>query len=180
MIQLEQPSVGALEQADARVVAQLHVDLAEAGVDGRDVRGAMLQKAVGKSSGRCANIEAGAAGNVDLPVIQRSGQLQSAPADVGKVIAEEPDGGVNRDGCAGLVDLLLAHQNPPGKDQRSSALTAGGEATLDEHLVETHLFWALQGQAIFRNARFSILHHQRNSLPMRRRAVPARREWPFR
>ena len=47
----EEAGIGALDEADARVVAELHGDLAEAGVDGGDVRGAALQKAVGKAAG---------------------------------------------------------------------------------------------------------------------------------
>ena len=48
---LKKARIGALQQANAGVVAQLHGDLAEAGIDSGDVRGAVLQQAVGKSAG---------------------------------------------------------------------------------------------------------------------------------
>jgi hypothetical protein len=59
----KQAGVGALQQPDARVVAQLHGDLPKAGIDGGDMRRAVLQQAVGKPARRSAHIQAVAAGD---------------------------------------------------------------------------------------------------------------------
>ena len=133
---LKQAGVGALHQADARVVAQLHGDLAEAGIDGGHMRGAVLQQAIGKSAGRGADIEAGAACNRDLPVIERRRELEPAAAHVGLVLAQQANGSIFRDRRARLVNLLLPHQNPAGKDERPGAFAAGSETPLDEQQVE--------------------------------------------
>ena len=121
---------------DARIVAQLHVDLAEAGVDGSHLRGAMLQQTIGKASGRSAHIEARAARYVNLPMAQSRGQLESTAAYVGIVPAKQPDRCVGRNRSAGLVNFLFAHQDPSGKNQRTGALAADGKAALDEHDVK--------------------------------------------
>ena len=43
--------IGFFQQADTRVVAKTEIDLAVAGVHGNDARGAVLQEAIGKSTG---------------------------------------------------------------------------------------------------------------------------------
>src|SRR5208282_6061629 len=67
---------------------------------------------------------------------QSRGQLESAPAYVGVVVPKKTDWGIGRDRSAGLVNFLLAHQNPSGKNQRTGALAADGKATRDEHDVK--------------------------------------------
>ena len=66
----KKPGIGAFHEANARVVAQLHGDLAEAGIDGGNLGCAVLQQAVGKAAGGGAYVEAGAAFDVDLPVVE--------------------------------------------------------------------------------------------------------------
>ena len=124
--------IGTLHEADARVVAQLHGNLAEAGIDGGDMRRAVLQQAVGESASRGANVEAGSARYGDLPVVERRRQLEAAAAHVGQVFAEQADGRVQRNGRARLVDLLFAHQDTAGKDERARTFAAGNEPPLDQ------------------------------------------------
>ena len=73
------------------VVAQLHGDLAEAGIDAGHAGRTVLQQAVGKSAGRGADVEAGPARDSDLPVGQGRGQLEPAAAHIGHVVAQQPD-----------------------------------------------------------------------------------------
>src|SRR5580698_1074004 len=133
----EQASVGALYQRDAGVVAELHGDLAEAGVEGGDVGCAVLEKAVGEAAGGGADVEAGAAGDGDLPMVEGGFQLEAAAADVALLFAEQTDGGVGGDGGARLVDFLLVDQDAAGEDERAGTLAAGHEGTLDECQVKT-------------------------------------------
>ena len=65
----EEAGVGALAEGDAGVVAEALGDLAVAGVDGKNVGCAVLEHAVGEAAGGCADIEAGAGGEVDVPVL---------------------------------------------------------------------------------------------------------------
>ena len=126
---LEEARVGAFHEADAGIVTELHGDLAEAGIDGGDVGGAALQKAVREAAGRCADVEAGAAGDVDLPVIESGGKLEAATADERQIFARAG-------GCAasaatdgpGLVDLLFVHQDAAGENQGAGALAAGDKS----------------------------------------------------
>ena len=104
------------------------------------MRGAVLQQAVGESPGGCSHVKAGSARNVDLPVFKSCGQLQPATAYVGKILAEQTDGRIGRNGSSGLVDLLLADKDAPGNDQRPRPLAAGGKAAIDEEYVEPRSF----------------------------------------
>ena len=128
----ELASIGSLQQADARVDAQLHGNLPEAGIDGGDLGGACLQKAIGKPARGGAHVEAGAALDVDLPVSQRRGQLEPTSAHVGLIFAEQTDGSVGGNRCAGFLHLLLADQNPAGQDERARPLPAGNQSPLDQ------------------------------------------------
>ena len=64
-------------------------------------------------------------------------ELESAAADVAEIAAEEADGGVVGDGVAGLVELLLVHEDAAGEDEGLGALAGGDEAALDDKFVET-------------------------------------------
>ena len=57
--------VEALDDDDARVVAELPVQLAVADVERDDARGAALQQHVGEAAGGCADVEALASANLD-------------------------------------------------------------------------------------------------------------------
>jgi hypothetical protein len=68
-------------------------------------------------------------------MMKRFSQLEAAAAHVGLVFAEQSDGRVGGDRRAGLIDLLLADQNPAGKDERASPFAAGSKPPLDEQNV---------------------------------------------
>ena len=145
----EKACIGALDEANARVVAELHGDLAEAGVDGGDVRGAALQQAVRKAAGGGADVEAGSAGDVDLPVVEGGLKFESAAADVGHVVAEEADGGIGCDGGAGLVDFLFVDQDAAGEDEGAGALAALDQAAVDEQEIDAGFAVCGQGFSSF-------------------------------
>ncbi len=144
----EEAGIGALDEADARIIAELHGDLAKAGVDGSDVRGAALEEAVSKAAGGSADVEAGSAGDVDFPVIEGGLKFESAAADVGHVVAEETDGGIGCNGGAGLVDLLLVGEYAASEDEGAGALATLDESALDEEEIDAG--FAVRGQASVR------------------------------
>jgi hypothetical protein len=72
-------------------------------------------------------------------------EFEAAAADVLEVGAEEADGGVGRDGGAGLVDALLVDEDATGEDEGLGALAGGSVAVVDEELVEAEFFFALFG-----------------------------------
>jgi len=145
----EEAGVGALHEGYAGVSAELHRDLAEAGVDGGDVGCAVLEEAVCEAAGGGANVKAGAAGNGDLPMFEGFFELEAAATDVALLLAEEAYGGVGRNGGAGLVHLLLADENAAGEDEGAGALAAGDQAEGDKEEVNAgfgcllHLFYGL-------------------------------------
>jgi len=147
---------------DARVGAELHGDLAEAGVDGGDVGCAVLQETVSEATGGSADVEAETAGDSDRPVGERACQLEAAAADVLLFFAEQTDGGVLSDGGAGLVDFLVADEHAAGKDEGAGTGSAGDQRALDEKQIETHLCY------LFGWNRFLFqevpLNQQRNAL----------------
>lgn len=132
----EEPGVGAFHEMDARVVAKFHCDLAEAGIDGCDVRGTVLEEAVREASGGCTDVEAGAAGDVDVPAIEGRLELEAAAAHVRHVVAEDPHRSVGANRGARLVDFLLVHEDTPGKDESAGTLATGREVTFNEEQID--------------------------------------------
>ena len=132
----EESGVGALDEVNAGIIAELHGDLSEASVDGGDVCGATLQKAVSESTGGSADVEAGSAGDVDLPVIEGGLEFEATATDEGHVFAEKADGGVGGDGGAGFVDFLLVDEDAAGKDEGAGAFAALDEASFDEEEID--------------------------------------------
>jgi len=139
----EEAGVGALEEGDAGVVAELLGDLAVAGVYGEDRLCAVLQHAVGEASGGGSDVDAGEAGERDGPVGEGVLEFEAAAADVFEVGAQEADGSGGGDGGAGLVDALLVDEDTAGEDESLGALTGGSVALVDEELVEADLLGAL-------------------------------------
>ena len=133
---LEQPGVGALDEADAGVGAELHGDLAEAGVNGDDMGCAMLEEAVSEDAGGGTDVEAGAGGDDDGPVGKGSGELEAAAADVLLLFAEDADESVGGDGDAGLVELLLVDEDATGEDEGAGTGAARNKGSLDEKQVK--------------------------------------------
>lgn len=73
--------VGALQHGDALVGAELPCELAVGGINGMHSRGAVLEQAIGKASGACAEIGAGGASDVDVELPEGVLELEPAPAD---------------------------------------------------------------------------------------------------
>ena len=94
---VEKAGIGALHEGDAGVVAQGLGDLAVAGIDGEDLGCAVLEHAVGESTCGGSDVEAEAAVEVDVPVGEGGFELETAPADIAEVAAEEADVGVIED-----------------------------------------------------------------------------------
>jgi hypothetical protein len=98
---------------------------------------AALQQAVSKTARGSANVQAGATGDVDLPVIEGALQFKPAAADVGHVVAQKTDGGVARHRRARLVDLLLIHKYAARQDKRPGAFPAGNHGPLNQQEIDT-------------------------------------------
>ena len=86
--------VGFFQKSNARILAQLEIHLPVARVDRDHRRRAVLQQTIGESSGRGANIEANLAPYIDVPMLKRALQLQSAAADILQIFAQQPNRGV--------------------------------------------------------------------------------------
>jgi hypothetical protein len=138
----EEAGVGALEEGDAGVGAELVVDLAVAGVDGQDGGGAVLEHAVGEAAGGGSDVGAGQALDGDVPGGEGGLELEAAAGDVTEVVAQHADDGGVVDEGAGLGGLsaffeaLLVDQDAAGEDERLRALAGGGEGAVYEELVE--------------------------------------------
>jgi hypothetical protein len=153
----EEAGVGALAQDDAGIVAEFLGDLAVAGVDGKDGRGAMLQHAVGEAAGGGADVDAGNAGERDGPVGEGVLEFEAAAADVLEIGAEEADGCVGGDRGAGLVDTLFVNEDATGEDEGLGTFARGGVTAIDEELIEAYFFKAIFFLAIvFRGHHFPV------------------------
>jgi len=149
----EESGVGALDKSNTRVVAKLHGDLAESGVDRGYVRGAALQKAVGEAARGCADIEAGSACDVDFPVVESGLEFETAAADIGHVVAEEANGGIGCDGGAGFVDFLFVDEYAAGEDEGTGALATLDEASVNEKNIDAGFAFDGQGLSSFPGSR---------------------------
>src|ERR1700722_1982120 len=98
---------------------------------------AALQKAVRKSAGGRAHVETNLGPHIDLPVIERALQLQSAAADIPEILPEQADRCIVGDLRAGFLHFLIIHQHIAGENQRLRAFTRPGETTVDEQFVES-------------------------------------------
>ncbi len=127
--------IGALDQPNPRIVAELHRYLPESGIHGSDVGGAVLKKTVSKPTGGGPDVEAGAARELNVPVVERPLEFEAATTHVWHVLAEKANGGVWGNRCAGFVDLLLVDQDPTGQDESTSSLATLGEIAIDQQNV---------------------------------------------
>jgi hypothetical protein len=132
----EETSVGSLAQGNAGVGAEFLGDLAVTGVDGEDGGGSGLEHAVGEAAGGGSYVDAGEAGEVEMPVLKGVLELEAAAAYVFEVGAEEADDCVGWDGGAGLVDALLVDEDAASEDEGLSTFAGGGVALVYEEFVE--------------------------------------------
>src|SRR5437868_3231589 len=75
----------ALEDDDARILADRPRELAVADIDGVDPRGAAAEQDVREAAGRGADVERDGAGGIDREVVQALDQLEGAARDVGVI-----------------------------------------------------------------------------------------------
>src|SRR5215472_2521854 len=97
----------------------------------------MLQQAIGETAGGCADVDTNLPGDVDVPMLKRALQLQSAAADVLQVLAQHANHTVSLNLRAGLFDLLLIHQHFACKDERLGALARCGQPALHKKFVQS-------------------------------------------
>ena len=97
----------------------------------------MLQEAISKASGGCANVEAGSAVEGDLPVGKRSRKLQSTAAHVGQVLTQEPHRSIRRHRGSRLVNLLLVDENSTGKDIGARPFAAWNQTALNKQEIDS-------------------------------------------
>src|SRR5262245_10895151 len=107
--------VDVLAQFDAVVLSQFPIQLAAPDVDGDDARRAALQEAIGKSARRSADVETDSARHFDPKMVERGGQLQTAPADERHWFADRQLH-VNRNQLAGLFQSLSTAEDMTGED----------------------------------------------------------------
>jgi len=75
-----------------------------------------LQKAIGESAGRGADIEADFPGDVDLPMLESFLQFPAAAAHIFQIFSEKTEFCFPVDRRAGFLDFLPIHQNFAGEN----------------------------------------------------------------
>ena len=112
---LEIAGIGALAQAHARISAQGLGDLPVTGVDRYHAGCAMLQHAIGKSTGGGANVDAVPPGKVDFPVDKGGFQLQSTAADVTLFFSQNPSSAVSSTEAPGFSTFCWLTNTRPAR-----------------------------------------------------------------
>ena len=126
------------QKPDSRILAKPEVHLTIAGVDGNHLHAApccsrqSVKPPVDAPTSRQVFPV-----DVDLPVIECALQLESAPADVLQIFAEQADHALSGDLRAGLLDLLVVHQNLARENQSVRPLARCGQPTIHKKFVES-------------------------------------------
>ena len=135
----EGPRVHLFPDDDPRIRAQARVELAVADVHGVHPRGAPLQKAIGESPGRGADVEADEARGIDAEVVEGGGELDASARDVG--MGRTGHGDLRRlvDARTRLGSRAPVHRDEAGEDQGLRLLPRRREPAIDEEQVEASL-----------------------------------------
>ena len=102
-------------RAHSRIPAQSFGDLPVASIHGHYAGRAMLQHAIGETTGGCADIGAVPPGEVDLPASQCGLQLESAAADVALLFAQYPQSAVSSTEAPGFSTFCWLTSTRPAR-----------------------------------------------------------------
>ena len=130
--------VEVLDDDDARIVAELPVDLAVPDVEGDDPDSAALQQDVGEAARGRADIERLASVDRNTEGVQRVGELDPAAAHVGMIGRDDGDSRRWLDLGAGLCVRLPVDTDLAGEDQRACPFTGWREAPFDDELIQSN------------------------------------------
>ncbi len=115
----QRPGVHAFADDDARIGAQLPIELAVADVERDHVARAALQQDVGEAAGRRADVERAASADGNGEDVEGVRELDAAAADVRMIGSDQRDVGARRHGGAGLRHDLAVDGDLAGEDQRA-------------------------------------------------------------
>ena len=104
----------------------------------------MLEHAVREAAGRGADIDAGTAVEIDLPVRERVLEFDSTTADIAKIVTEESQVCIRGDILTRFGDLLLVDEHATRDDQGLRSFARGSKASFDNEFIEP-LFHAASG-----------------------------------
>ena len=107
-----------------------------AGINGDHASGAVLQKAIGESAGRSADIEADFPGDVNLPMLESLLQFQATAADVFQIFSQKPHFCFSVDRRARFLDFLPIDQNFAGENQGLGALTRTCQPAFQQQFIQ--------------------------------------------
>ena len=134
-----QLDVGALEHRHARVLAQLPRQLPVVHVHARHAAGAGLQKAIGESARRAADIHAAHARDVLPERVERALQLVPAARDE-LLAALHHDVGIGRDLDGGAGGVHVVHLHLVRQNGAQHGAGVGEHPLLDQQLIQAYLF----------------------------------------
>jgi hypothetical protein len=131
--------VEVLDDHDARVVAELPIELAMSDVERDDPGGATLQQHVSESARGRPDVQRLSSRDVDTKHVEGMRQLETAPPDVRMVGHDERDVGAGSTCAPALAIGWPSTDHLRGQDQRARAAHGWGEAAVEYQLVETNL-----------------------------------------
>ena len=131
---IELADIGLLEADDVVAAAQPRVQLAGADVDRVDPLGAAREQHLGEAAGRCADVEADAAGDVETEMIERGGKLDAAARHIG-VLGRGGDDGGGGDFLGGFANRDAVGGHPAGGDRGLRPRAAIEQAARDQQAI---------------------------------------------
>lgn len=140
-----------LVQNDARMGAQFPIDLAGAGIDAVNARGAVLQQAIGEATGGGSHVETNFTGGIDGKLRESGFEFQATAAYVFQWLGDDD---VRRFsyGMTGFVGFLAIDGDFSRKDEGLRFLTRFDQALIQHGDVEPlfHVLRCTMKSAIWR------------------------------
>ncbi len=139
VLRSEPPRVGAFDDDDPWVGANLPVELVVADVEGDNPGRAALQQHVGEAARGSADVEGNNAGGINAKGVERVRKLEPATTDPGMIGSAKHDLDVAGDRCARFGDRMPSDQDIAGQNQRPRPFARRNESALDEQLIKSRL-----------------------------------------
>jgi hypothetical protein len=127
--------IGLFHDDHPAILPEFPGKLSPADVHGKNLCGAVLQQAIGESTGGCAQVKRGHAGDIQMKMVQGLFQLVSAAAYIfiagiqGKTV-------IGFDGIAGFAGGLVVDADLSGENGAFGAFTAFAKAAFNQGLVK--------------------------------------------
>lgn len=132
----QMPRVGSFHDDHTRILTEFPRQLALTDIDGMDTDRAVLQQAIGESTGRCPEVHSRKTSHIESELPQGMLEFLAAPADIA-FPRLDPDRVARLDPGRRFCGRLFVDANLAGEDDTLSLFAAVDQAAFNQHSIET-------------------------------------------